>query len=175
MEVPRLYLKVRSLQKIFNWASLTMLPEQPVVLVISKLLIPANFTRLLTVREWQTRLHLTGSKLDPIATKASNNSRLLNIRLWRIVNWRWLCKNQIRGRSRSVDSNGLVYRADLTGITASCRIHTRATISTNSSLIKLLSHHQPDISSRQSPIFLSPTPQFPLDRSKPREILSSRI
>ncbi len=152
-----------------------MLPEQLVVLVISKLLIPANFTLLLTVREWRTRLHLTGSKLDPIATKASNNSRLHNIQLWRIVNWRWLCKNQIRGRSRSVGSNGLVYRADSTGITASCRIHTRATISTNSSLIKPLSHNQQDISSRLSLTFLSPTPLSPLDRSKPREILNSRI
>ena len=152
-----------------------MQPEQPVVLLISKLLIPANFTRLLTVREWQTRLHLTGSQLDPIATKASNNSRLLNIRLWRTVNWRWLCKNRIRGRLRSVGNNGLVYRADSTGITASYRIHTRATISTNSSLIKPLSHHQPDINSRQSLIFLSPTLLSPLDQSKPREILSSRI
>lgn len=145
------------------------------VLVIFKLLIPANFTRLLTDREWQTRLHLTGSQLDPIATKASNNSRLLNIQLWRIVNWRWLCKSLIRGRLRSVGSNGLVYRADSTGITASCRIHIRATSSNNSSLIKPLSHHQQDISSRQSLIFLSPAPLSPLDRSKPREILSSRI
>lgn len=152
-----------------------MLPAPQVLAGLCSKWIPASFTLLLTVRGWQTRPHSTGNRPDPTATKANsnNNNRLLNTQLWRTVNWRWLFKSLTRGRLQSVGSSGPVFRAGSTETTASCRIHTRAIISSSNSLIKPHSRHPPGIISRHSRIFLSPCPRYRLGRSKARETHNS--